>query len=51
MIPIGYPTGRWGTASRKPANEFVYSEAWANPVTWTGISNWAEPENYGRDHQ
>ena len=35
MIPIGYPTGRWGTASRKPANEFVYSEAWDNPVTWT----------------
>ena len=51
MIPIGYPTGRWGTASRKPANEFVYSESWDNPVTWTGISNWTEPENYGRDHQ
>ena len=43
MIPIGYPTGRWGMASRKPANEFVYSEHWDNPVTWTGL-NWGESQ-------
>ena len=51
MIPIGYPTGRWGMASRQPAHEFVYSEKWDEPVTWEAISNWEEPEGYGRDHQ
>ena len=54
---LGMPEGFWhmhamilsdtqrtmGHLPVKPANEFVYSEAWDNPVTWTGISNWAEP--------
>ena len=51
MIPIGYPTGRWGMANRHPANGFVYSEHWDQPVTWAGEPNWEEPEGYGRDHQ
>ena len=51
MIPIGYPTGRWGMASRQPAHEFVYSEKWDQPVTWEAIPNWEEPEEYGRAPQ
>lgn len=48
MIPIGYPTGRWGTAERQPAQDFVYAERWGEPVSWTGAPNWVEPEGYGR---
>ena len=51
MIPNGYPTGRWGMANRHPANEYVYSEQWDQPVTWEAQPNWEEPEGYGRDHQ
>jgi len=35
MIPLGYPTGNWGVAQRKPAHESVFSETWGNPVDWT----------------
>lgn len=48
MIPIGYPTGRWGCAEREPAHEFVYAERWDQPVSWQAASNWEEPEGYGR---
>ena len=48
MIPIGYPTGRWGRAERQPAQDFVYSETWGEPVSWEAEANWAEPEGYGR---
>lgn len=34
MIPIGYPTGKWGVPTRRPAEEAVYSETWGAPVTW-----------------
>jgi nitroreductase len=34
MIPVGYPTGRWGLAKRKPAHLSVFSESWDNPVAW-----------------
>jgi nitroreductase len=34
MIPVGYPTGKWGLARRKPAHRFVYSETWGQPVAW-----------------
>jgi nitroreductase len=34
MIPVGYPTGRWGLARRKPAQLSVFSETWDNPVDW-----------------
>jgi nitroreductase len=34
MIPLGYPTGNWGVANRKPAHESVFSETWGTPVDW-----------------
>ena len=48
MIPIGYPKGRWGTAARQPAEDFVYGERWGEPVSWTATPNWIEPDGYGR---
>jgi nitroreductase len=48
MIPIGYPTGRWGLAERQPAQDFVYAERWGDPVAWEATPNWTEPEGYGR---
>jgi len=35
MIPIGYPTGRWGVPSRRPAEEAVFSETWGAAVDWS----------------
>ncbi len=35
MIPIGYPMGRWGVPTRRPAEEAVFSELWDQPVDWT----------------
>ena len=34
MIPVGYPTGKWGLAKRKPAHLSVYSETWGTSVDW-----------------
>lgn len=48
MIPIGYPTGRWGRAERQPAEQFVYADRWERPVSWHAISNWDEPDGYGQ---
>jgi nitroreductase len=28
MIPVGYPTGRWGEAVRRPVTEVTYWDAW-----------------------
>lgn len=28
MIPVGYPTGRWGEATRRPADEITYWNEW-----------------------
>jgi nitroreductase len=28
MIPVGYPTGRWGEAKRRPIEEIVYWDTW-----------------------
>jgi nitroreductase len=28
MIPVGYPTGRWGEASRRPVEEITYWDGW-----------------------
>lgn len=35
-IPIGYPIGRFGPVSRKPASEVTYFDAWGNrdPGDW-----------------
>ena len=35
MIPIGYPTGRWGVPRRRPAQEAVFSETWGRTVDWS----------------
>lgn len=34
MVPVGYPTGRWGLAVRKPAHLAVFQEEWGEPVPW-----------------
>jgi nitroreductase len=34
MIPLGYPTGRWGLAKREPAHLSVFQETWDRPVSW-----------------
>lgn len=47
MVPIGYPTGRWGTAARTPAEQVVYQERWGAPVSWVAEPCWVEPERYG----
>lgn len=28
MIPVGYPTGRWGEAERRPVHEVTYWDTW-----------------------
>jgi nitroreductase len=28
MIPVGYPTGRWGEARRRPVDEVTYWDGW-----------------------
>ncbi len=34
MVPVGYPTGKWGLARRNPAHESVFAEHWGRPVDW-----------------
>ena len=31
-VPMGYPTGRWGVAPRRPAHEVSYRNRWGEPV-------------------
>jgi nitroreductase len=31
-VTMGYPTGRWGVAPRRPANEVAYRNQWGQPV-------------------
>ncbi len=35
MLPLGWPTGRWGTAERRPLQEMVYLERWGRAPGWT----------------
>lgn len=35
MVPIGYPTGRWGVPQRRPAEEAVFMERWGEPPKWS----------------
>src|SRR5437763_13758499 len=28
MIPVGYPTGKWGEAARRPVQEITYWDGW-----------------------
>lgn len=32
LIPLGYPTGRWGRAKRKPLEEVVFSDRYGDPL-------------------
>lgn len=31
-VPMGYPTGRWGVARRRPAHEVAYRNQWGDPL-------------------
>jgi len=31
-VPMGYPTGRWGIARRRPAHEVAYRNQWGEPL-------------------
>ncbi len=33
LIPVGYPTGKWGEAERRPVEEVVYWDAWRQTTT------------------
>lgn len=32
LVPMGYPTGRWGVAPRRPAHEVAYKNQWGEPL-------------------
>ncbi len=34
-VPMGYPTGRWGVAKRKPAHEVAYRNSWGTDIGFT----------------
>lgn len=31
-VPMGYPTGRWGVARRRPAHEVAFRNQWGEPL-------------------
>lgn len=32
LVPMGYPTGRWGVAPRRPVHEVSYKNQWGEPL-------------------
>ena len=32
LIPLGYPTGRWGVAKRRPMEAVVFGDRWEQPL-------------------
>ena len=32
LVPMGYPTGRWGVAPRRPAHEVAFRSQWGTPL-------------------
>jgi nitroreductase len=32
LVPMGYPTGRWGIAPRRPVHEVSYRNRWGTPL-------------------
>lgn len=32
LVPMGYPTGRWGVAPRRPAHEVAFRNQWGTPL-------------------
>ena len=45
-ISAGYPTGRWGPARRRPAEEVVYADRWGQPVPWSTSDLRGIPTDY-----
>lgn len=35
IVALGYPTGRWGVAPRRPVHEVTFIERWGQRPTWT----------------
>lgn len=35
IVGLGYPTGRWGVAPRRPAHEVTFVERWGQKPAWT----------------
>jgi nitroreductase len=35
VVPMGYPTGRWGVAPRKPVDEVAARNGWSGPLGFT----------------
>jgi nitroreductase len=49
-VSAGYPAGRWGTATRRPAHTVAFAEKWGTRPSWSVDEPlWLEPENYGRE--
>lgn len=43
-VSVGYPTGRWGLAKRRPAHEVAYADRWGNDLGFTiDEPLWNEP--------
>jgi nitroreductase len=36
LIPLGYPTGRWGAGTRRPLEEVAYGDRWGAPLPAEG---------------
>lgn len=34
IVSCGYPTGKWGVASRAPVTNVVFQDRWGNPTDW-----------------
>jgi nitroreductase len=32
LVSLGYPTGRWGVAPRRPVHEVAYRNSWGTPI-------------------
>jgi nitroreductase len=35
VVPMGYPTGRWGVAPRKPVDEVAARNSWSGALGFT----------------
>jgi nitroreductase len=35
IVALGYPSGRWGVAPRRPAHEVTFVERWGERPSWT----------------
>ena len=43
-LPMGYPTGKWGIATRKPAEAVTYAERWGEKPSWSAPEPlWSDP--------